>query len=179
MIFISLLIQDTHLDRTSLKKFVYLMIDAIERLNNTREFDRISDKESSLESLNDLITHQVDKVYSIKRIDDKESSWIAWELNQSIESTIKNVHWLLKSYLNQQTKDFLFWRLNTINMISFSAVEHCSSFNQLTHHDLIICERLLWRILKLLLWDSWFYHLWSRYWISYWLWAILMHSRLS
>ncbi len=41
----------------SLKKFVYLMIDAIERLNNIKEFDRINDKEFSFESLNDLITH--------------------------------------------------------------------------------------------------------------------------
>ncbi len=37
MILISLLIQDTHLDRMSLKKFFYLMIDAIERQNNIRE----------------------------------------------------------------------------------------------------------------------------------------------
>ncbi len=37
MILISLLIQDTRLDRTSLKKFIYLMIDAIERQNNIRE----------------------------------------------------------------------------------------------------------------------------------------------
>ena len=37
MISISLLIQDTRLDRMSLKKFVYLMIDAIERQNNIRE----------------------------------------------------------------------------------------------------------------------------------------------
>ncbi len=28
----------------SLKKFIYLMIDAIERLNNIKEFDRINDK---------------------------------------------------------------------------------------------------------------------------------------
>ena len=41
----------------SLKKFVYLMIDTIERLNNIKEFDRINDKEFSFESLNDLITH--------------------------------------------------------------------------------------------------------------------------
>ncbi len=34
----------TRTDRTSLKKFIYLMIDAIERLNNTRKFDRINDK---------------------------------------------------------------------------------------------------------------------------------------
>ncbi len=33
------------------------MIDAIKRLNNTRKFDRISDKKSSLELLDDLITH--------------------------------------------------------------------------------------------------------------------------
>ncbi len=37
MISISLLIQDTRLGRTSLKKFVYLMVNAIERQNNIRE----------------------------------------------------------------------------------------------------------------------------------------------
>ncbi len=55
MISILLFIQDTHSDKMSLKKFIYLMINAIERLNNTRRFDRINDKESSFESLNDLI----------------------------------------------------------------------------------------------------------------------------
>ena len=57
MILISLFIQDTRLNRMSLKKFIYLMIDVIERLNNTRKFDEISNKESLLESLNDLIAH--------------------------------------------------------------------------------------------------------------------------
>ncbi len=57
MILISLFIQDTRLNRISLKKFIYLMIDVIERLNNTRKFDEISNKESLLESLNDLIAH--------------------------------------------------------------------------------------------------------------------------
>ena len=57
MILILLFIQDTRLTRMSLKKFIYLMIDVIERLNNTRKFDEISNKESSLESLNDLIAH--------------------------------------------------------------------------------------------------------------------------
>ncbi len=57
MILISLFIQDTHSNKMSLKKFIYLMIDVIKRLNNIKEFDRISDKESSLELLNDLITH--------------------------------------------------------------------------------------------------------------------------
>ncbi len=37
MILISLLIQDTRLDRTSLKKFVYLMINVIKRQNNIRK----------------------------------------------------------------------------------------------------------------------------------------------
>ncbi len=37
MISISLLIQDTHLDRMSSKKFIYLMIDAIKTQNNIRE----------------------------------------------------------------------------------------------------------------------------------------------
>ncbi len=57
MISISLFIQDTHSDRINLKKFIYLMINVIEKLNNTRKFDRINNKESSLELLNDLITH--------------------------------------------------------------------------------------------------------------------------
>ncbi len=51
----SLFIQYTHLDRTSLKKFVYLMIKAIKRQNNIRKFDRISNK--ALEFLNDFTTH--------------------------------------------------------------------------------------------------------------------------
>ncbi len=37
MISVPLPIQDTRLGRTSLKKSVYLMIDAIERQNNIRE----------------------------------------------------------------------------------------------------------------------------------------------
>ena len=33
------------------------MIDAIERLNNIKEFDKINDKKSSFELLNDLIAY--------------------------------------------------------------------------------------------------------------------------
>ncbi len=44
MILISLLIQHTCTNRTSLKKFVYLMINTIKRLNNIKEFDKINDK---------------------------------------------------------------------------------------------------------------------------------------
>ncbi len=55
MIQMLLLIQYIHINRMSLKKFVYLMIDAIERQNNIREFDKINDK--ALEFLDDFITH--------------------------------------------------------------------------------------------------------------------------
>ncbi len=44
MILISLLIQHIHTDKMSLKKFIYLIIDAIERLNNIKEFDKINNK---------------------------------------------------------------------------------------------------------------------------------------
>ncbi len=57
MILISLFIQDTYSNKKSLKKFIYLMIDAIERLNNIKEFDKINDKKSSFELLNDLIAY--------------------------------------------------------------------------------------------------------------------------
>ncbi len=56
-ILISLFIQDTYSNKKSLKKFIYLMIDAIERLNNIKEFDKINDKKSSFELLNDLIAY--------------------------------------------------------------------------------------------------------------------------
>ncbi len=36
----SLFIQYTRLNRMSLKKFIYLMIDSIKRQNNIKEFDR-------------------------------------------------------------------------------------------------------------------------------------------
>ncbi len=57
MILISLFIQDTYSNKKSLKKFIYLMIDAIERLNNIKEFDKINDKKSLFELLNDLIAY--------------------------------------------------------------------------------------------------------------------------
>ena len=60
----------------SIKKFVYLMIDDIERQNNirrliesTRTYDRWIARES--------IAHSVALIHSINRINDKESSWIA------------------------------------------------------------------------------------------------------
>jgi len=54
----------------SLKKFIYLMINAIKRQNNIKRFDKISDK--ALESLNDFFT-------------------------QLKESTINNLHKLLEN----------------------------------------------------------------------------------
>jgi len=69
-------------NETSIKKFVYLMIDDIERQNNirrsiesTRTYDRWIARES--------IAHSVASIHSINRIDDKESSWIAWESTHS------------------------------------------------------------------------------------------------
>ncbi len=72
-------------NKTSIKKFVYLMIDDIERQNNirksiksTRTYDRWIARES--------IAHSVALIHSINRIDDKESSWIAWESTHSREA---------------------------------------------------------------------------------------------
>ena len=72
-------------NETSIKKFVYLMIDDIERQNNIRE---------SIESMRtydcwiarESIAHSVASIHSINRIDDKESSWIAWESIHSHEA---------------------------------------------------------------------------------------------
>ncbi len=69
----------------SIKKFVYLMINDIERQNNIRE---------SIESMKtydhwiarEFIAHSVALIHSINRIDDKESSWIAWESIHSCEA---------------------------------------------------------------------------------------------
>ena len=69
-------------NKTSIKKFVYLMIDDIERQNNIRK---------SIESTRTYdhwiarkpIAHSVAVIHSINRINDKESSWIAWESTHS------------------------------------------------------------------------------------------------
>ncbi len=81
MIQMSLFIQYTHLDRTSLKIFIYLMIDAIKRQNNTRKFDRISNK--ALEFLNNLSLIKYAKFSRLR------------------ESMIKNLHELLKNQIDQ------------------------------------------------------------------------------
>ena len=72
-------------NETSIKKFVYLMIDDIERQNNirksiesTRTYDHWIAREST--------AHSVASIHSINRIDDKESSWIAWESTHSHEA---------------------------------------------------------------------------------------------
>ncbi len=61
------------------------MIDDIERQNNIRESiesTRIYDRWIARES----IAHSVASIHSINRIDDKESSWIAWESTHSREA---------------------------------------------------------------------------------------------
>ncbi len=72
-------------NETSIKKFVYLMIDDIERQNNIRrsiESTRTYDHWIARES----IAHSVASIHLINRIDDKESSWIAWESTHSREA---------------------------------------------------------------------------------------------
>ncbi len=72
-------------NETSIKKFVYLMIDDIERQNNIRksiESTKTYDHWIARES----IAHSVASIHSINRIDDKESSWIAWESTHSHEA---------------------------------------------------------------------------------------------
>ena len=72
-------------NETSIKKFVYLMINDIKRQNNIRKsiksmrtYDHWIAKES--------IAHSVALIHSINRINDKESSWIAWESTHSCEA---------------------------------------------------------------------------------------------
>ncbi len=55
---------------------------------------------------------------SIKRIDDKESSWIAWESLKN--SQTKNIFLI---------NNILFWRLNTWSYIFINTVEHHHSLN--------------------------------------------------
>ncbi len=80
----SLLVQYTRSDRSSLKKFIYLMIDAIERQNNTKE--SIESTARLIELLDDLQLIKYASFISINRISDKESSLIARESNRSRES---------------------------------------------------------------------------------------------
>ncbi len=72
-------------NETSIKKFVYLMINNIKRQNNIRR---------SIESMKtydhwiarESIAHSVASIHSINRINDKEFSWIAWESTHSHEA---------------------------------------------------------------------------------------------
>ncbi len=81
LLLLLLLIQYTHLDRTSLKKFVYLMIDAIERQINIKEFNRINDK--ALEFLDDLLLIKYTKFIQLR------------------EFMIKNLRELLENQIDQ------------------------------------------------------------------------------
>ncbi len=72
-------------NETSIKKFVYLMIDDIERQNNIRESIE-STKTYNHWIARESIAHSVASIHSINRINDKESSWIAWESTHSHEA---------------------------------------------------------------------------------------------
>ncbi len=65
----------------------------------------------------------------IKRIDDKESSWIAWESLKN--SQIKNI-----SLIN----NILFWRLNTWSYIFINIVEHHHSLNLVFSSNFIMSK---------------------------------------
>ncbi len=67
---------------------------------------------------------------SIKRIDDKESSWIAWESLKN--SQIKNT-----SLIN----NILFWRLNTWSYIFINTVEHRHSLDFVLSSNFIMSKR--------------------------------------
>jgi len=91
----SLLVQYTYSGRSSLKKFIYLMIDAIKRQNNIRE--SIESTVRLIELLNDLQLIKYASFISINRISNKEFSLIARESNrsrESINSQIKQQKWL-------------------------------------------------------------------------------------
>ncbi len=86
--------------------------------------------QSSLDQENQLIlmkqTSENKLFNSIKRIDDKESSWIAWKSSKN--SQIKNI-----SLIN----NILSWRLNTWSYIFINTVEH--------HHllDLVLSSNFI------------------------------------
>ncbi len=67
---------------------------------------------------------------SIKRIDDKESSWIAWESLKN--SQIKNI-----SLIN----NILFWRLNTWSYVFINTVEHRHSLDFVLSSNFIMSKR--------------------------------------
>ncbi len=67
---------------------------------------------------------------SIKRIDDKKSSWIAWESLKN--SQIKNT-----SLIN----NILFWRLNTWSYVFINTVEHYHSLDLVLSSNFIMSKR--------------------------------------
>ncbi len=69
----------------SIKKFVYLMINDIKRQNNIRESIELT-KTYDCWIAKESIAHSVTSIHSINRIDNKESSWIAWESTHSHEA---------------------------------------------------------------------------------------------
>ncbi len=66
---------------------------------------------------------------SIKRIDDKESSWIAWESLKN--SQIKNIFLI---------NNILFWRLNTWSYIFINTVEHRHSLDFVLSSNFIMSK---------------------------------------
>ena len=114
----SLLVQYTHSDRSSLKKFIYLMIDAIERQNKTRKF--IKSTARLIELLNDLQLIKYTSFILINKISDKKSSLIARESNQSRKS--------INFQIKQQKWFHLLLLSITLRLISF-LLKH--SFNSI------------------------------------------------
>ncbi len=66
----------------------------------------------------------------IKRIDDKEFSWIAWESLKN--SQIKNILLI---------NNILFWRLNTWSYIFINTVKHHHSLNLVLSSNFIMSKR--------------------------------------
>ncbi len=89
--------------------------------------------QSSLDQENQLILIKQmseNKLFNlIKRIDDKEPSWIAWESLKN--SQIKNI-----SLIN----NILFWRLNTWSYIFINTVEHRHSLDFVLSSNFIMSK---------------------------------------
>ncbi len=67
---------------------------------------------------------------SIKRINDKESSWIAWESLKN--SQIKNTLLI---------NNILFWRLNTWSYVFINTVKHHHSLDLILSSNFIMSKR--------------------------------------
>ncbi len=67
---------------------------------------------------------------SIKRINDKESSWIAWESLKN--SQTKNIFLI---------NNILFWRLNTWSYVFINTVEHHHSLDLILSSNFIMSKR--------------------------------------